>query len=151
MISTIALKSAEESYRVKTVEGKCGSNSLFSAGWTVEELQKLLKDHQEITVNLSTLQDLLETDDTSSAARNLTNIRQQLTDFIRSLSRHKRTAASNVYVLMISSEQRRVKPYAIPIQLLPYKSINEDTMRILVRAVLKVMKSLGMKAIGKCE
>ena len=76
----------------------------MSTGWTVAKI-----------VELSTL---LENEDTSNAARNLTNIRQQLTDFIRSLSRHKRTAASNVYVLMISSEQRRVKPYAIPIQLL---------------------------------
>ncbi len=148
-MSTIALKSAEEDYRDKSVAGKCGSNSLFSAGWTVEELQKLLKDHQQITVNLSTLQDLLENnDDTNSAARNLSNIRQLLTDFIRSLYRQKRTPAGNVYVLMISSEQRQVKPYAISIHLLPYKSINEDTMRILVRALLKTMKSRGMKAIG---
>ncbi len=43
--------------------------------------------------------------------------------------RQKRTPASHVFVLMISSEQRRVKPYAIPIQCLPYTSMDHTTMR----------------------
>ncbi len=64
----------------------CENGGVHGSGWTVEELQKLLKDHQEITVNLSTL---LETDDTSSAARPI----------------FPDTRASNAYVLMISSDQ----------------------------------------------
>ena len=107
----------------------------------------MVKDHQQITVSVSTLLDILK-DDQSSAAQMLPNIRQQLTAFIRSIYCHKRTPATNVYVMMISGEQRRVKPYALPIQLLPYKSIDECTMRNLVREVVKEMTSRGMKVVG---
>ena len=140
---------AEERYREKCAESKGGTptNTLFSVGWTVEELQQLIKDHQQISVSISTLLNIVE-DDQSSAAQMLPNIRQQLTAFICSIYRHKRTPATNAYVMMISSEQRRVKPYALPIQLLPYKSIDESTMRNLVRAVVKEMTSRGMKVVG---
>ncbi len=45
----IALKDAHRIYSQKLSEGKCRYNALFSAGWTVEELQKLMEQHQNIT------------------------------------------------------------------------------------------------------
>ena len=83
--------------------------------------------------------------------QSLSVIEDQLTSFVRSLYRHKRQAASNVYVVMISSELRQVKPYALPIQLLPYKSIDESTMRQLICEIVKVMTSKGMKVVGMCK
>ncbi len=65
-----ALKKAEQGYHQKSVEGKCNSNDLFSTGWTVEELQKLITDQQQISVNLSTFQDQLA-DDSEDYASNV--------------------------------------------------------------------------------
>ena len=145
----LALQTAEKTYSEKAMEAKCGTNELFSAGWTVEELQKLIEERQQIVVNIDALLGYLEGGmEVSNPALLLTNIRQRLTSFIRALYHHKRTPATNVYVMMISSEQRQVKPYALPIQLLPYASINETTMRGLIRDILKTMKARGMKVVG---
>lgn len=115
----------------------------------------MVQDNQQITVNVNTLLGHLESDSidesTITPSLTLSNIRKQLTTFIRSLYRHKRTPATNVYVMMISSEQRQVKPYALPIQLLPYASIDESTMRNLIRDVLKTMAAQGMKVVGMSD
>ena len=50
---------------------------------------------------------------------------------------------------MISSEQRNVKPYALPVQCLPYHSINQVVMRQLLSNLVKEMKSRGMNVVGK--
>ncbi len=63
---------------------------------------------------------------TENISLRLTKLRSQLSSFVKGVSRHERTLATNLYVLMISSEQRNVKPYAIPVQCL---SLNESTMR----------------------
>ena len=120
-------------------------------GWKVEELQRLLKENQLLTVNVNSLICQLEdTDlDNANAVPKLTSIKKQLTSFLRSISRHRRTPASHIFVMMISCERRQVKPYALPIQLLPYDSINISTMRRIICNVLKVMKDRGMSVVGK--
>lgn len=155
MLLYIAIKDAHKIYSDKFSEGTCRSNALFSAGWTVEELQKLMEEHQNITANVNALVGFLEDEESVppgiNLSQSLTKIREQLTIFVRSLYRHKRQPASNIYVMMISSELRQVKPYALPIQRLPYKSIKENTMRTLVGEVVKVMRARGMKVVGMCN
>ena len=82
----------------------------------------------------------------------LDNIRTSVSTFTRDLSRHQRSPASHIFVLMISSEQRKIKPYyALPVQCLPYHSINQQIMMQLVRNLMKEMKSRGMKVSGKLQ
>ena len=112
--------------------------------------QKLLQDHQQVTVAINTLLGEIENDDSDAEiAHALSKIRQILTSLVRSIYRHKRTPASNVYVFMISSETRQVKPYAPPIQLLPYASLNTNTMRRLLQDIVKAMTTRGMNVVGK--
>ena len=85
----------------------------------------------------------------ANVALQLDNIRESVSTFTRDLSRHQRSPASHIFVMMISSEQRNVKPYAVPVQCLPYHSINQQVMRQLVRNLMKEMKSRGMKISGK--
>ncbi len=77
----------------------------------------------------------------------LSSLRPRLRSFLRDMYRHG-TPASHVFVLMISSEQRRVKPYAIPIQCLPYTSMDNTTMRRIVCNALQLMLDRGMKIAG---
>ena len=149
----VALQDAEKSYSEKLKEGKSGNNTLFSAGWTVEELQKLIDDNQKVTVDINVLLGCLENENVDmpsifDPAQALSNIRQQFAAFVRSIYRHKRTPATHVFVMMISSEQRQTKPYALPIQLIPYASLDETTMRSLICDIIKVMKAHGMKVVG---
>lgn len=149
----VALAAAEATYRDKSQQGVPQVKVLTQLGWKVEELQRLLKENQQITVNVNSLVCQLEGAATdihvSDATHKLTNIKKQMTSFVRSISRYKRTPASHIFVLMISCERRQVKPYALPIQLLPYDSINVSTMRRIICNVLKVMKSRGMSVVGK--
>lgn len=131
------------------------SKALFKLGWTVEELQRLLKENQQLTVNVNSLLCQLEDPNTDLSNANATltcklaSIQKQLTSFVSSISRHKRTAASHIFVMMISCERRQVKPYALPIQLLPYDSLTVSDMRRIISNVLKMMKARGMKVVGK--
>ena len=82
-------------------------------------------------------------------ARRLSNIRDTVTGIIRDLSRHQRAVATHIFVFMISSEQREAKPYALPVQCIPYKSLNQQQMRHLVSSLIKEMTSRGMKIAGE--
>ena len=79
----------------------------------------------------------------------LSNIRDTVTGIIRDLSRHQRAVAMHIFVFIISSEQREAKPYALPVQCIPYKSLNQQQMRHLVSNLIKEMTSRGMKIAGE--
>ena len=68
--------------------------------------------------------------------------------FTRDVSRHQRVPASHIFVMMIASEQRNIKPYALLVQCVPYHSINQQLMRKLVNNLVKEMHSRGMKVCG---
>ncbi len=68
--------------------------------------------------------------------------------FHAALSRQKRTAATHLFVVMISPEERQKKPYALPIQCIPYTGLTEKVARNIVNEVLKEMRDRGMQATG---
>lgn len=53
--------------------------------------------------------------------RKLTNLRPHATLFVKGVTRIRRTAATHLLVFTISHESRSQKPYALPIQCVPYK------------------------------
>ena len=73
---------------------------------------------------------------------------EKLRDFIRSCTRHKRTAASHVLVTMISPSERNRKPYALPISCIPYVSLSEENACKIINTVVQEMCKRGMKVGG---
>ena len=61
--------------------------------------------------------------------RRLTTIRQIVTTLVGGVTRHKRTAATRVLVFLIIPEERKRKPYALPVQILRYKSFSDSKAR----------------------
>ena len=126
---------------------------MFEAGWKVEELKRLVDTSQQliatISVAIQVINDPMTDMVKDNVAHRLDNIRESLSTFTRDLSRHQRSPASHIFVMMISSEQRNIKPYAVPVQCLPYHSINQQVMRQLVCNLMKEMKSRGMKVSGR--
>lgn len=84
----------------------------------------------------------------ANVAVRLSGIRESVSKFTKDLSRHQRVPATHIFVMMISCEQRNVKPYALPVQCLAYHTINQQVMRRLVSTLLKEMTSRGMKVSG---
>lgn len=78
-------------------------------------------------------------------SRQVTIMRKRVTAFVRAASRHKRTAATHVLVIMISPEERNAKPYALPVQCIPYKGLSDSKVRELVNVLIHEMTKKGMK------
>ena len=64
------------------------------------------------------------------------------------LYRNKRTAATHILVVMISTECRSKKPYALLLQCISYVEITVKQMRDILNQVVLAMFSRGMKING---
>ena len=49
---------------------------------------------------------------------------------------------------MISPESRSSKPYALPVQCIPYASLKDREVRDILNDVIREMVKLGMKVAG---
>lgn len=87
------------------------------------------EEERLLLTELSVLQDLLVSEERvhdSNLPRQLTTLQKRLTLMTKALSRHKRTAATHVFVFMISTEDRAKKPYSLPVQCMPYKGLSDQ-------------------------
>ena len=142
--SFLVLTDVQKVFEEKSQESSAQSKALFGLAWKVEELKCLLKVNQELTVEAATLlgqfKDVDFDHQDANTSRRLAGLRKKLASFIRS--------ATHIFVFMISDERRSVKPYSLPIQCIPYHTMNDATMRRLVNDVLKEMKARCMNVAG---
>ena len=68
--------------------------------------------------------------------------------YLRSLYKKKRTAASHVLVIMISSERHDEKPYAIPIQYVPCGVLRDQYVRDLLSGLKRKLQDKGLRVAG---
>jgi len=69
-------------------------------------------------------------------------------DYLRFLYGKKRTAATHVLVLMLSDELRKTKPYALPVQYIPYESLTDNEVQGFCNKLKRKMKVYGVKCVG---
>ena len=50
---------------------------------------------------------------------------------------------------MVSEERRNKKPYALPVQYVPYHTLRDQYIRDLSKSVKLEMTKLGMKTVGR--
>ena len=126
----IVLASADVDYHSKLQAKEKSTKSLFDAGWRVEELKNLVDSYQTAIATNASVTEIVADSSLNlidlNIAHRLSNIRDTVKGIIRDLSRHQRTVATHIFVFMISSEQREAKPYALPVQCIPYKSLNQQ-------------------------
>ncbi len=105
-----------------------------------------------MNVNVSVVLDRLNEEETDVIQDNIASllfsIEKGLSLMVQSLSKHKRKAASHICVVMISPEDRRTKPYALPVQCFPYKSLTASTARNMIDQIIKEMKARNMSIAG---
>ena len=68
--------------------------------------------------------------------------------FLLGLYKHKRTAATHIMVVMISTESRVRMPYALPVQCFSYVGITVNQMRAILDRVITAMKARNMAVNG---
>ena len=108
---------------------------------------------RQLKVDISVCLDHLNDKGTDVVQQNValavSNITNKLTHFVQSLSKFQRKAASHIWVVMISPEARRTKPYALPVQCFPYKNLNASRAREMIEQVIKEMNDRNMAVAGK--
>ena len=145
-----ALHDANDAYSQKQTYGKATQQTLFSLGWRVDELSKLNSLGRKLLVNCKSIRQRHACSECNVLAENiprkLTDLRSGAVSFIEGCTRMRRIAATHLLVFMISPESRNKKPYAIPVQCIPYSGMSENTIRGL--ANIAEMSVRGMKVAG---
>ena len=125
---------------------------MFSLCWEIEELNALSTTGRLELVEIQALIDLLsksqEHIQSANLPRRLSVMKTKMTEFVKKLSRFRRTAATHIFVIMVNSELRNQKPYALPVQCLPYAGMNEKHIRRLISNMIREMVKLGMSVKG---
>ena len=71
-----------------------------------------------------------------------------LTQFIKNTVAHQREPATHIFVFMISPEEQNKKPYALPIQCIPYAGIKEENICQFISKIVEKMHLRNMKIAG---
>ena len=96
---------------------------MFSLIWEIEELKSINTKGCRIH-DLSSFHQ-------NNVAGKLTSIWQKLLQFTKRITYFKRISATHVFVFMISLETHYRKPYAVPVQSLPYDGFKEMIFELL--------------------
>ena len=150
---SIELQKTNSAYEEKlSCGGKVTEKSMLSLLWDLEELKRVNEEGRKLKTEVLIALDVLQMPPVLQRQRNLARklafIRSQMQNFVKGLYHFKRTPASHMFVFIISSALRDKKPYALPIQCLPYAGIKEHNMRSMVNAIVKEMVHAGMKVAG---
>jgi len=146
----LELRTAKCTYEEKLKSNSTTDQTMFSLSWDIEELKNICSEFRKIYNDLTECVNSCKHElfHESNVPRKLTQIRQRMHDATKRILHFKREPATHIFVLMISSDARDKKPYALPIQRFSYAGINEADLRRIISELCKKMVSLGMKVSG---
>lgn len=125
----------------------------LSLCWDIKELEGLTAKVRKIRPSLNGMIGLIRAPNFNFMEQNfprkLGELRGRLTKFTKGVYQFHRTVATHMFVIMISSESRTQKPYALPVQCLPYAGLKEKDIRQIVSTLLCEMRKRKMKVCGK--
>ena len=152
LIYFIALEEVNNTYSSKLASGRTPQKVLFALGWSIDELSRHIEIGRQLVVQGETIKGHLESTESDILEKNvprlLTDFRGRATEFVKGVTRLRRVAATHLLVFMISHESRNQKPYALPVQYLPYKGLSEAAIRDLANKIIAEMVKRGMKVAG---
>ena len=152
-LSSVELIKSNTTYEKKYQAGNASEKIMLELLWDVDALKKLNEKGRALQTDISVFLDLLHQPDDEQVRRNLpqrlSGLRSRLQEVIRGVFRLKQTPATHMFVMMISSELRNRKPYAVPVQCVPYAGLRESEMRGMVTLLVREMVKVGMKVAGK--
>ncbi|XP_065914473.1 uncharacterized protein [Dysidea avara] len=146
------LKKYNDTYSEKLQSDKYSDKDMINLSWKIKELGDLNGMGRLLRTEIDRLFRRMKAGEClweqENIPRSMAEIQKNLTTFIKGITRHQRIPASHVLVFMISNEERRNKPYAIPVQCIPYKSLTDLKVRELANKVIQEMTSRKMKVAG---
>ena len=143
------MQKANTAYEEKLGSG-AQDKAMFSLSWDIEELKKLNTEGRELRIEISALCDVCTTDSyyECNVPRRLVLLRKRWLELTKRVTHFRRKPASHIFVMMVSTELRNKKPYAVPVQCVPYDGLKESDIRILISKLIKEMVKLQMNVAG---
>lgn len=142
------MSSAKRAYEVKLEKSRVSDNLMMKLAWDVAGYEQLLVKAKEFEKDFDLMADELKLGVGRVVVRKH-EMEKNLLLYYKELYSKKRNPASHLLVFMIADELRNTKPYAIPIQFIPIKSITDQQIRLLELEVETAMKSIEMVPVGK--
>ena len=125
---------------------------MLQLAWDVNELSELNEVGRSLLVEIEVLSNKISDPVYDVVGDNfagkLSNVREKLSSFVKRVIRYRRTPATHILVITISTEDRKKKPYALPVQCLPYKGLKDMEVRAIVNKVIQEMVNRGVKVAG---
>lgn len=139
-------------YSEKQKSGTAPTQPMLKLARDLQELSALNEVGRELRVECEVLADKLRDPAYDpikcNLARELTTVCEKTTSFVWRVSRYLRTPATHLLVV-ISAEDRKTKPYAIPVQCIVYNSLKDVEIRCIANKVVQEMHKRGMNVAGK--
>lgn len=115
---------------------------MMRLSWSIVETSNLIKVAREFIAKYAK-------DGNLSQIHN--GLKEDLREYLKGLFNKKREpAATHVLVIMVSDEERKSKPYAMPVQYVPYHSLKDADIVRLTKDLKKKMTDMGMNVVGMC-
>lgn len=119
--------------------------------WQCVEYAHLLQTAQSLEASLQEVCDCVtvKPPNIKAAKFYFQRVKADIEDFLIKIFKKKRCAATHILVILVSSEKRDRKPYALPVQYLPYYSLRDQYLRDIVRSLKEEMVRQGLKVVGE--
>lgn len=151
---TEGLEKATKLFQEKMRKATTSEETLRCLDWEVVEFQVLLEQSNNW---LTLLTDLLgelnpHNPDRAHVVSILKDSGSDMALYLRNIYKKRRQpAATHVLVIMVSDERRNHKPYALPVQYIPYYSLKDQYIRDFAKVVKQNMVQLGLQVVGKFQ
>ena len=145
------MEKARKDYEDKRAKQKSSDAMMMSLAWELTGFEELLAQCMKFQGFISHLKGrlCLPKSDQGNLKADVSGLRSQLLPFTKDIFGKKRKAASHLFVFMTADESRNMKTYAVPVRVLPFKSITDNKVRGLEEELRNVMTSIGMTVVGK--
>ena len=143
---TKGCEEANESYNEILDKGNATEKKKMESAWNAVEFSELLKKAIGLITDLGTFIEMQK----NGATFDMAKLKLNVMKYHKDVMLKKRVAAKYLMVFMIADELRNKKPYAIPVQFLPYKSITDSKLLELVYKLQDEMEKIGMTVVGTC-
>lgn len=147
------LQSAVETFQLKINSPSTPLETLKSLNWDIFEYKTFLEQANVFNQNFEVFIGDLDPVQERPVRPILRSVKKECDahlQYLLNLYKKKRVCATHVLVFMIADERRNRKPYAIPIQYVPYRSIRDQEVRDFTKKIKEAMVKEDLKVVGKC-
>lgn len=145
------LKQADSAFQKKFNSPNASQAMLKALCWERVEYNTLLQQSQAFCATIDGLLTHLQPGcaRVQDVGSSLKDLQEDLQKYLRNLFVKKRQpAATHVLAILVSEERRNKKPYAIPVQFVPYCSIRDQYIRDITAKVKTEMVKMDLKPVG---